>query len=236
MTRSIPIILAFLSIRLLPLAHAEEVASIEVRGTATEKAAVDKVSWTLRIRSVDPALAQAAKSIDECYLSLKGDLEALHIPSLQIRAAEIASGREYERSDDQRKFLGFYAERGLTLTITDVARVSEVQARLLSDERISIGSVYRGSTKELELKAKALEHAAEAARAKAERLAQVLKIKVGRALVVVDGGVSLSGGGSSPILTSNVISQPIFSERRDGAELDEVAVTQTVTIKYAITE
>jgi hypothetical protein len=65
----------------------------------------------------------------------------------------------------------------------------------------------------------------------------VLKIKIGRALVVVDGGVLLSGGGSSPVsLTSNVITQPVFSETREGAELDEVAVTQTVTIKYAITE
>ena len=235
MKRPILPVLVFLSVVLIPLVNAEEVPYIEVRGTATQKAPVDKILWTLRLRSVDPALAVAAKSIDDCHQSLKHDLETLHIPSLQLRAAEIASGREYERADNQRKFLGFYVERGLTVTITDLARGSEVQARLLSDERISITSVNRASTKELELKADALLRAAEAARAKADKLAQVLKIKIGRALVVVDGGVSLSGGGPAFGITSNVIDQPVLVIR-DGSELDEVSVTQTITVKYAITE
>ena len=235
MTRLILPILVCLAIRLIPVANGEEIPYVEVLGTATQSAPVDKVLWTLRIRSVDPALAVAAKSINDSYQSLKNDLEALHIPNLQLRAAEIESGREYERGDKERKFVGFYVERGLTVTVMDLARVSEVQTRLLSDDRVSISAVNRSSKQEQELKAAALQRAAEAARAKADKLAQVLKIKIGKVLIVVEGGASLTGRDSAHYITANVINSPIFKVR-DDSELDEISVTQTVTVKYAIAE
>ncbi|MDB9741544.1 SIMPL domain-containing protein [Akkermansiaceae bacterium] len=212
-----------------PFLQASEIDTrrhIEVDGTAVILVAPDYATWSLAIRGEAKSLTEASTILEESSKALTTSLSTAGFPEKIIKLSGISSGRYYNKVNDQRVFMGFFAERNVIVELNDLSKRQELEQLLLQDDRIEIKNVTAKSSSHEENRKKALSSAASAAKEKATSLAEVLGAKVGVTL-------SINQGNSGYMtITSNRIEMPTFGA--NSAQLEALSYSSTVTVKFEL--
>ncbi|MEM6915751.1 MAG: SIMPL domain-containing protein [Verrucomicrobiota bacterium] len=213
--------------------------TIEVTGTATSKAEVDRVAWSISLRTEADTLAGAMESLAAATGQLQGSIANLANVEVGLRFSRIRSGRLYntvERLDSEGRVTkeqihsGFFIERAATVRSEDLEASAAIETILLQDERIQIGSLSLTTTEYENLKKRAIRSAVEAAKEKAELMISVFPdLKLGPVLQMREGSSSTN----RVTITENRIEMPVFHQAQSG-EFDLVSVTSSVSLKISL--
>ena len=214
--------------------------TIEVSGTATVKAEVDRVAWNLSIRGEGRTLAEATEEIEQATSRLEEAISGLGSDHIQLRFSRISSGREYETVEKvnvdgtlkkERVLKGFFIQRNAIVRSESLEVCPDIESILLGDDRVQIGQLNLTSSLYEELKKRAVTSAAEAAKEKAEMMVAVLPgLNLGPVLMMREGSSRNTG---AITLTENRIEMPVFDQGASTG-FDQVSVTTSVLIKIEL--
>ncbi|MEM7602031.1 MAG: SIMPL domain-containing protein [Verrucomicrobiota bacterium] len=214
--------------------------TIEISGTATVKAEVDRVAWNFSIRGEGPTLAEATAEIEQATNRLDEAISGLENNQVELRFSRISSGKVYETVEKlnvdgtlkkEKVLKGFFIQRSAVIRSESLEVCTDIESILLGDDRVQIGQLNLTSSLYEDLKKRAVTSAVEAAKEKAEGMVAVFPdLKLGPVLFMQEGSSRDSG---AITLTENRIEMPVFNQA-SSTGFDQVSVTTSVLIKIEL--
>ena len=209
--------------------------TLSVTGTAEVNVAPDICYLSFGVQTRDPKSATAA------YKANAGQMDAViaavktaGIPAKDIQTANLnlAPQYRYEEKPSRRLFDGYLVTHSLNVKVRDLAKVSSVLDAAVSAGATEVGSVSFTVENPKKYTADARVEALKAARAKAEKIAEVAGVKLGRPLSISENE---PGGWGRYYAQANVA-----LDRAESASMEmplepgEMKLTHTVNITYEI--
>ncbi len=200
---------------------------IEVSGTATVKADVDRISWQILIRGEGESLDAAGTALSQATEGLVDRLEALELPGESVKFSRLQSGRIEDRIDGRTELRGYFVERSAVIQLESLEPSHEVESALLVDNGIEIRNLKLESSHYEGLKQQVVVDAVAAAKQKAELMVGELEVVLGQVMEIREGTASPV----SPFV--NTISSPAFAQG-ENVDFEKVELTANVSVKFAI--
>lgn len=174
-------LLLALALALPAIAHAHDVASppsISVSGTATIAVPSDMVDLNVSVRTVAKALDTAVAENDRKMKAVLAVVRAHGVGDADLRTAHM---RIHEERESGRR-IGEAVVRQVHITLRDLSKLEPLMRGMLEAGVNRIGSIELGTSKAIEIKARARLEAMAAAKKKAIALAGAIGQSVGKAL------------------------------------------------------
>jgi len=174
---------------------------IEVYGTANIKVEPDIINWTLSIIVSHDDLITAKKEHDK---SLSNVLELLREKGLiqaDIKTGGIRLTRNTQQYTQEKKFT---VSNEVWFTFNDITKYDILTSELFQIENVFISGTYLEYSGAIETRIKAREDAVNAAKKKAEEMAAVLGVAIGKPLLIQEEP-SYSGNYPNPFNTSTEV-------------------------------
>lgn len=166
----------------------DERRHIEVSGTAKIMVDPDVVVWRIEMQGVAGSIDAASAELEETVIGLKKAMGEAGFEKEIIKLNAVSSGRIYEGHGQKRVFKGFYAKKSATIELKKLADRGSLEKALLKDDRVRLLSTVAKSSKEDELKRKALLLAVKDSKEKAMQMADALGSRIGVALSITEQG------------------------------------------------
>lgn len=165
--------------------HAQiETRFVIVSGEAEVMATPDIVTIAFGVETVSNELDKAKAANDEIVRGTIAEAEKIGISVNDIQTDYLEIEPKYERYEKKREFLGYHVRKSMVITLKDISKLETILEVALT---MGVNYVHGISFQTTHLKAhrdKARSLATQAARAKAETLAQELNQKIGRPLSI----------------------------------------------------
>ncbi len=195
---------------------------ITVSGTGETKVAADTAIITLGVSARDKDVLKAQQKVNETIASIRQALIAKGVKEENINTDYLNIYAMYDYKDDMEEVVAYNANSTLAIKVEKID-----DAGLLIDEAFAAGantlngiSFSADDTEEAEKES--LQKAVEAAKAKAETLAEAAGLKITGIEIVTDGGVYSYG---------NSVSN--FSARAKGVEYEEATMDAGTVVQAA---
>lgn len=202
---------------------------IEVSGTATVRADVDRISWHILIRGEGESLDAAGSALTQATEGLVDRLEVLELPGESVKFSRLKSGRLEDRIDGRTELRGFFVERSAVIQLESLEPSHEVESALLVDDGIEIRNLELESSHYEGLKQQVVVDAVAAAKAKAELMVGELEVVLGQVMEIRESPATPFSSG----VFENRVSTPAFAQQA-GVDFEKVELTATVSVKFAI--
>lgn len=164
--------------------------SISVSGTATISVPSDMVDLSVSVRTVAEGLDKAVADNDRKMKAVLAVIRAHGVGDADLRTAHMHIGEEREHG----RRIGDAVSRGVHVTLRDLTKLESLMRAMLEAGVNRIGSIELGTSKAIEIKARARLEAMAAAKKKAIALAGAIDQGVGKALQISETP-SVGGGG-----------------------------------------
>jgi len=220
----------FFSALLLPVLALAEVPErfIEISGTATVKADVDRIAWHLRIRGEGESLDAAADALALATEGLADRLKALELPGESVKFSRMQSGRIENNVNGRREISGYFVERGAVIQLESLEPSHAVESVLLVDDGIEIDRLSLESSHYEGLKQQVVVDAVAAAKVKANLMVGELGVVLGQVMEIREGTFA-----PTSFVTRNTMAMPAFAQG-GSADFEKVELSATVTVKFAM--
>ncbi|MEZ5391450.1 MAG: SIMPL domain-containing protein [Bryobacterales bacterium] len=204
---------------------------LRTTGTATVKVAPDEARITIGVVTQAPTAEQAARQnaaqVDQVLEAVRAEIG----DAGKLKTNNYSIFPEYNRPSrdgSAPEISGYRAQNMIEATLHDIAKVAAVIDVATKNGSNQVQGVNFGIRDETELRAKALQEAAQKARANANALAQALGLKVRRIVSVEEGGPTVVQPyrRAMPMAMAADVSTPI-----EAGEV-EVQATVTMTVEF----
>ena len=189
--------------------------SIEVFGTATIKIVPDKMNWNVQVQ-VDMDDVKEAKYQNDISVSrVLNILDEEGILSKDIQTGGVRISKRYRPYGDEKKYT---VTNDIWFTVYDIGKYDNLTEELIEIENVYIKQTNLASTKAIETREQARTDALNAAKDKAEKMAETLGMTVVEPLLIQEQPWSSYTPNFSNVLSlsttniGNVNSESIFSE------------------------
>ncbi len=165
---------------------------VTVSGQCTLETTPDRGSVTFVSSHLEPLAKTAIFKSTELYEKLRTELKKSSVKNLELASTEYSVQERKEWENNKSVSKGFEARLGLKAITTDIAALGDlmaIAAKVGVKETHSL-QIFLSESKALEEKKKCLDIAAKNAKEKAETLVKSLGAKLGRVLLIVEGGTS----------------------------------------------
>lgn len=239
--RSMPVLLAALLIGLLaavacgsptetPAAPAQ--TGISVSGTASISLTPDIATLVLGVEALDETVAQARSNAAQAMAGIVDVLKAAGIEDKDIQTQRLSIQPQYDYSSETRKLTGFSVNNIVNVTIRDIDSVGSIidQAVSAGGDLTRIQSIYFSVDDTSPYEAQLIEDAVNDATEKAQHLADLTGVTLGRP-------ISISYGSGVPY---PVLDRSFAMAMEESAAFDtsispgEVETSVTVNILFSI--
>jgi uncharacterized protein len=174
------ILLSLLLILPSSIFAAENIRKITVTGKSEIVVEAHYAIIQLNIRHVKKEMIQSHNELLKTILKLTGDLKNIGLSETDIKKSLVLQGQEYSWEDNSQVLKGYFSECFVELNIKDIHKLDEVYKALADYRSVSItGTEYRRND-EFEVRKSEFEKALNAARKKAEYMANALNAKIGK--------------------------------------------------------
>ena len=209
---------------------------IEVNGTATLYLTPDQLTLTVSLVQTDPKSDKAIAAYRRTRESILSTLRTYRVGDTNITESGLAFSKVVERDYKSGNIREEYYRAGtsMQLTLRDLNRYPELVVSLTEIPGVSLGSVSYGSSKAIETRHKARLQAVAEARRKAEVMAAVYGIALGKVLVMRENP-------SHSFQPVNFLENSVASMGRDVADdsqlvagSEAIKVTASVYVEFAL--
>jgi uncharacterized protein YggE len=220
------VLLLLAAVLALPAAAAapgEQPDGVTVTGTETVEVAPDVAEWSIGVHSRAPRAREALAANSSQIRRVLAALRAARVARADIRTGYVSL---YPDMREGGEVVGYFANNTVHVVVPDIGRSGGViDAAVRAGANEVSGPTMTRSNRD-ELYDRALAAAYDAARAKAEALAEKLGVSLGAPTAVVEGG----GGGPEP-----VYAEAATALRADvPVEPGQTEISATLTVTFAI--
>jgi uncharacterized protein YggE len=203
------LIFAFLCTQYVSAQNYDPRRTISVSGTAEVKVVPNEVVISMAVETNNMSLDKAREENDSktsAVLSMarKYGIEEKFIQTSHMQVEPRFDNR-YNTYETERKFLGYYVTKNITITLRDVSKFEKFIADALTLGTNYIHSTDFGTTDLRKYKDQARLDAIRAAKEKATALAGELGQKIGKPITITEGSVQPIYGYLRGTMTSNMI-------------------------------
>ena len=205
---------------------------ISVTGTASVSLTPDIATLVLGVEAIDKTVAQARADAAEAMTGIIDVLKSEGVADEDIQTQHLSIQPEYDYSSDTRKLTGFSVSNIVNVTIRDIDSVGNIidQSVGAGGDLTRVQSIYFSVDDTSPYEEQLVEDAVEDATGKAQRLADLTGVSLGKPL-----SINLGGGVPYP-----VYEESLRFAMADSAGFDtsispgEVETSITVNIIFAI--
>lgn len=226
-----------------PDARAQEERRITVTGDADVRIVPDEVVLTLGVETDDLDLATAKADNDARMLRVIQTAEEAGLPQNLIRTDYLRVEPRYRFDGPEKFFLGYWVQRSVALTLRDVDAFEDLLSSALEAGANYVHGIQFRTTELREHRDRARSLALDAARDKAEMMAQQLGHRVGGTVLIREDRSSWWssyggwwGGGRGGFMSQNVVQNaPGGGSGAEGATAPgQISVTAHVTVTFVL--
>jgi len=216
----------------LPL-FAEGPPTIKVLGVAEERVPPDQLRLSCSIRSEGKELAEVAAANRELATKITKLLRDQGLGETEMKTGSASFGEHTEYKDRRHIKLGYYATTSISVATDKLDLHDKLWFELAKFPELSIGANFALENRS-KLRATARKKALQAARAKAEEMADALEARIGAPLSIIEN----PGAARATNIASNSISMPAFSGESDRGPLEPglVSVIERVEVTFELIE
>lgn len=203
--RSIAVLFAVLVSAGVALAADHEMRQISVLGTATVDVAPDQMRWRVSVRTTDAESARRAADLQgKAVAQVIALIKRNGVAERDLQTSRLRLGEHWTHEGPKRTQAGYMATTDLVFTLADLARYTDLWLSLADVPAVSIDGIELDHSERIRLQDEARDLAAQAARAKAARLAETLGVKLGKVLVVEEDLLEEVGRFGMPMFSNMV--------------------------------
>jgi uncharacterized protein len=216
--------------------------SITVSGTAEIKVVPDQVVLSLGVQTEDMVLAAAKAKNDSVIQKVQALAKDLKVDSKDIQTDYYHIEPRYSDNYSQRTFLGYFTQKGVAITLRDVAKFDELLSRALEAGVTNVQQVNFQTSELRKYRDQARAAALQAAKEKAQAMAKELGLRAGDPLTIREESsnwyspYSSWWGYSSPSVqnvTQNAGGSAAW-QSDSGVAPGQISVTATVSVDFAL--
>jgi uncharacterized protein len=234
----IGIVLAFAAPLAAQTVGSEEVIpTLSVSGTGEARVAPDEATVRVGVVAQAPTAREAQEQVNRAANAALEAIRRLGIAAKDIQTSGLSLSPLYSQGrpgEEQQapKITGYQANNTVTIRVEDLTKVGPVIDASLNAGANTLEGVFFGLRNDEAARATALTDAVREARAKADALAQALKVRLVGILEVAEGGISIS----PPPMPK--YGRMAMAELASDTQVSpgEVGVGASVTIRYRIAE
>ena len=216
----------------LPL-FAEGPASIKVLGVAEERVAPDQLRLSCSIRSEGKELAAVAAANRKLATEITKLLRDQGLGEAELKTGSASFGEHTEYKDHRHIKIGYYATTSISVATDKLELHDKLWFELAKFPEVSVGANFALEDRS-KIRVTARKKALQAARSKAEEMADALEARIGAPLSIIEN----PGAGHTTNIASNSISMPVFSGESDRGPLEPglVSVFERVEVTFELIE
>lgn len=221
------LIMTLLLASLFPLAAQAGEGGVQVVGSSKVSVAPDIAHFIFAISGQGKELKGLKADIDSKTARLVGACKQIGVRSKDISSTEVSIRPQYNYQT--KEFLGYEVSREVKVALNQLARYTELVNGAIESGITTIRDISLDTTQRDMLERQALSAAVDAAKKKAQALAQRAGVELGKVVSMVEGGAH------AELASYEFKSQRLsMSAAQDAFEPGEITVSATVTILYSI--
>jgi uncharacterized protein YggE len=165
----------------------EPLRYVSATGTGEVRVEPDMATIHFEVRVLDEDIEKAQTLNEEQSAKIRDVASQHDIPSGQLQMTRLTIRPEREGYGENKKFLGYVAERDFRATLYDPSQVEDFIAAILASGVKQVDSVHLNTTQRKEREKEAIALAIESAREKAAWMAVQLGQELGQPLRISEG-------------------------------------------------
>jgi len=218
----------------LPLA-AEDLPTIKVVGVAEERVPPDQLGVSCTIRNTGRQLAEVAASNRARAAEVTKILRDLGLGEAELKTGLASFGEKTEYKDGHHIRLGYQATTSITVSTSKLELYDPIWLQLSKFPEVSINSAEFGLQDRAKVRATARKKAIQAARAKAEEMADALDARIGAPLSLIE--IPQRSSPLAPNIARNSIDSTLSAPVRDSPlEPGLISVVEHVEATFELIE
>jgi hypothetical protein len=166
----------------------DDVSTISVSGEAVVKVVPDKVTIHLGIETHDLDIQTAKQKNNDILSAAMKAIEEAGVDDGDVQTAHLSIEPRYKSDYTQKNFLGYFVRNSISVVVHDPDAVEGLITAVLTAGVTHVHGVEFETTEFKKHREEARRLALEAAREKAEKMAAVLGMEVGRPLDIAESG------------------------------------------------
>ena len=188
--KKIPLVILFISILLISFVKVnaqDKLPSIEVFGTAIIKVVPDKMSWSVNVQVDMDDVKEAKYQHDKSVSEVLNVLEDEGIPSKDIQTSGVRINKRIYPYGNEKKY---GVTNNIWFTISNIEKYDLLTEKLTEIDDVYIYNITLESNKVIETREQARTDALNAAKNKAEKMAETLDMSIGEPLLIQEQPMS----------------------------------------------
>jgi len=219
---------------LFTVLSADEYNTITVEGDATVTVDPDYAALQFDIATLDTVLEDSKKYNDMALADIENIMGVLNIPDKNLSVSNFSISARYDYKLLENKFIGYRVSRDIELKLSDLSKYNDLLELLIKSDISEIDNVNYEYTGKAELFQQARENALIKARKKAEDMAAVYGMKIGKPLNIYENrSRELTYSGRSRNLYSNTVSVDRYI---GGGSLGKYTVSANIEVVFELLE
>lgn len=180
--RTIKTAILFLVIFLFPYQTlaSENIRKITVTGKSETIVEAHYAIITISIREVKNEMNQSYAELMKTISGLTEELQNVSLSDTDIKKSLILQGQEYTWERNSKVLKGYYSECLIDLYVKNIGKISDVYAKLANHQDVTIQSTDFRRNDEFDIRKTEYEKALQAAKSKAEYMAQIMGTQIGK--------------------------------------------------------
>lgn len=210
-----------------------DVPVLTVSGSGQARVAPDEATVRLGVLAQAPTAREAQDRVNRTAAAVLDAVRKLGVPAERIQTAGLNLGPQYAqgRTGDQGpRITGYQASNTVSILVDDLAKTGPVIDAGLAAGANNLDGVEFGLRNDAAARAAALTDAVRVARAKAEALAQALRVRLVEIVEVAEGNVAVS----PPPYRARGMAMAAEAIAATPVSAGQVGVEATVTVRWRI--
>jgi len=202
---------------------------IEVTGNAEIKIEADMMEVSIYVNVDDEDLISAKNKNDESTKKVLEALKDLNIEDKDIVTSGISMSKQ---NDTYNKRLYYTVANWIMVKTPDISAYEGIMTKLIRIENVYVNNITLSSTKAIETRVKAREDALLAAKKKAEDMAAIFGMSIGKPVLITETS-DVYYPNPFNVSTQNV-NQSVWDRSQDLFKAGLVSVTASVKVVFAL--
>ncbi len=166
--------------------------TISVVGEGKANVAPDTLEIHTSVSELKPTTKEAQDSANKKIAALQQMLKDLKVPAESLQTTNVSVNPEYDWTNNARKLLGYRSQQSVTIKVsgTDFVTIGgQVIDKIASIGEVQVDSTFFTVKDQIKAMESARQKAFDNAKAKAEQLAKVGGVTLGKPVMISDNGV-----------------------------------------------
>lgn len=206
----------------------ENIRKITVTGKSEITLDAQLAIIQVEIKQVNKSMDKSHSALLENIEKLTRGLKSIGLTDEEIKKSFISQGQERSWEHNSEVFKGYYSKCMTDIHVKDISKMSDVYQVLSDYKNVTIENTDFKRNDEFEIREKEFDKALQAARKKAEHMAQTLNVKIGKVHSIQEL--------SSEYVSSNIYSNAAYKEKavKDNSGYGTIKIVASVIVEFEL--